>query len=107
VTGTSTSRPPGGGDPPPGPPADRPTVDVLSATASGPGQATVEIRVSGPGPVFCHVFFNSVERAATRCEGTMTVVANGLAPNMTYDVYVLGTNAAGTGAPGRRAVLQT
>ena len=107
ATGTSTSRPPGGGDPPPGPPADRPTVDVLSATASGPGQATVEIRVSGPGPVFCHVFFNSVERAATRCEGTMTVVANGLAPNMTYDVYVLGTNAAGTGTPGRRAVLQT
>jgi hypothetical protein len=80
---------------------------VLSAAATGPGQATIEIKVSGAGPVFCHVFFNSVERAATRCDGTMTVVANGLAPNMTYDVYVLGTNAAGTGVPGRRAVLQT
>ncbi len=104
---TGTPRPPGGSDPPPAPPANRPKVDVLSAKSTGPGQATLEIKVSGPGPVFCHVFFNSVERAATKCEGTMTVVASGLAPNMTYDVYVLGTNAAGTGVPGKRAVLRT
>ncbi len=120
VTPTTTTTAPQAANPPPatsntdtpappapGPPPDRPTVDVLSAAATGPGQATLEIKVSGAGPVFCHVFFNSVERAATRCDGTMTVVANGLAPNMTYDVYVLGTNAAGTGVPGRRAVLQT
>lgn len=109
ATGTGSPRPPAGDNPddPPAPPADRPKVDVLSAAAAGPGQATLEIGVSGPGPVFCHVFFNSVERAATTCDGTMTVVANGLAPNMTYDVYVLGTNAAGTGVPGRRAVLRT
>jgi hypothetical protein len=37
----------------------------------------------------------------------MTVVANDLAPATTYDIYVLGTNAVGTGVPGRRAVLRT
>lgn len=94
-------------EPPPGPGPGTPTVDVLSAEATGPGQATIQLSVSGAGPVFCHVYFNSVELAATKCEGTMTVVANGLAAGTTYDIYVLGTNANGTGVPGRRAVLQT
>ena len=97
-----TTRPP-----PAAPPPGRPTVDVLSAEPGGAGRARLRIRVSGAGPVFCHVFFNSVERAATRCSGTMTVVVTGLAPNTAYDVYVLATNATGTGVPGRRAVFQT
>jgi hypothetical protein len=92
--------------PAPGPPAGSPTVDVVSASASGPGQATIEITVTGEGPVYCHVYFNSVERAATRCEGTMTIVANGLAPGLHYDIYVLGTNAKGTGGPGKRGNVQ-
>jgi hypothetical protein len=111
-TGTRTStrpapRPPDTTKPAPGAGTGSPIVDVLSAAATGPGQATIQIRVSGADPVFCHVYFNSVERAATRCTGTMTVVANGLAPNTTYDIYVLGTNAKGTGIPGRRGLLRT
>lgn len=119
-TPTTTSTPPGTSTPPPtttdpGPPAtsepppsspEKPTVDVLSASVSGPEQATVKLSVSGTNPVFCHVYFNSVERAATKCADTMTVVANGLSPGTTYDVYVLGTNAAGTGVPGKRVVLR-
>jgi hypothetical protein len=105
--GTSTPpRTPTTTQPPPGPPPGSPTIDVLSAAATGPGQASIQIRVSGAGPVFCHVYFNSVERAATNCAGTMQVVANGLAAGTRYDIYVLGTNAKGTGIPGRRAQLQ-
>lgn len=119
VTPTTTTSPPPAPTTtnPPAPPATTttpgpgaptlPSVDVLSAESTGAGQATIKIRVTGSDPVFCHVYFNSVERAATKCAGTMTVVANGLAPDTTYDIYVLGTNAAGTGVPGRRAVLQT
>ena len=98
------SPPPAG--PPPVSPPEKPTVDVLSASASGPEQAEVQLRVSGTNPVFCHVYFNSVERAATKCADTMTVVADGLSPGTTYDIYVLGTNAAGTGIPGKRVVLR-
>ena len=107
ATGTGTPpRPPSSTQPPPGPPPGSPTVDVLSAAATGPDQASIQIRVSGAGPVFCHVYFNSVERAATNCGGTMQVIATGLAANTRYDIYVLGTNAKGTGIPGRRAQLQ-
>jgi hypothetical protein len=104
---TTDISPPATAGPTASAPPDRPTVDVLSAEANGSGQATIQIRVSGTDPVFCHVYFNSVERAATKCAGTMTVVANDLAPATTYDIYVLGTNAVGTGVPGRRAVLRT
>jgi hypothetical protein len=99
-------RTPSTTQPPPGPPPGSPTVDVLSAAAGDPGQASIQIRVSGAGPVFCHVYFNSIERAATNCSGTMRVVANGLAAQTVYDIYVLGTNAKGTGIPGRRAQLR-
>lgn len=102
---TTDPSPPATSEPPPSSP-EKPTVDVLSASASGPEQATVQLRVSGTNPVFCHVYFNSVERAATKCANTMTVVANGLSPGTTYDIYVLGTNAAGTGIPGKRVVLR-
>jgi len=106
TTGTSAPNTQTSTKPPPGPPAGSPTVDVTSASASGAGQATIQINVMGDGPVYCHVFFNSVERAATRCEGSMTVVANGLAPGLNYDIYVLGTNAKGTGVPGKRGNVQ-
>lgn len=106
-TDPPNTDPPATTRPPAGSPPGRPTVDVLSAEPAGTGRARLQIRVRGAGPVFCHVFFNSVERAATRCSGTMTVVVTGLAPNTTYDVYVLGTNATGTGVPGRRAVFQS
>lgn len=110
TTTTETAAGPGGGEqppPPPAPPTDPPTVDVLSASSPGPGTATVRFQVSGGGPVFCHVFFNSVERAAAKCAGTMVVDVNGLSPDTTYDIYVLGTNAAGTGDPGKRGLLRT
>jgi hypothetical protein len=106
---TTTQPPPGDPPPapPPGPPSGPPTIDVVSASSPGPGEAMVKFTVSGTGPVFCHVFFNSVERAAAQCEGTMQVDVKGLSPNTKYDIYVLGTNAAGTGTPGHRGLLQT
>jgi hypothetical protein len=104
-TGTTTKKPTAT-SPAPGPPPGSPVVDVLSATATGPTTATVQIRVTGNGSVFCHLFFNSVERAGTNCAGTMTVIVTGLPEHTLFDVYVIATNANGTGNPGRRAVLQ-
>lgn len=101
----ATTHKPTPTSPAPGPPPGSPVVDVLSATATGPDTATVTIRVTGDGPVFCHVFFNSVERAGTNCAGTMQVTATGLPPNTLFDIYVIGTNAKGTGNPGRRGEL--
>ena len=106
TSGATTTRKPTATSPPPGPPPGSPVVDVLSATATGADQATLQIRVTGDGPVFCHVFFNSVERAGTSCGGTMPVVVTGLPDHTLFDVYVIGTNAKGTGNPGRRATLQ-
>jgi hypothetical protein len=113
----TTSQPPVTADPPsattsdPAPPPDaptrRPTIDVLSATATGPDRAQVQFRVNGSDPVFCHVYFNAVERTATRCSATMTVDVHDLTSGTMYDIYVLGTNAAGTGVPGRRGTLRT
>jgi hypothetical protein len=102
----TTTRKPTKTSPPPGPPPGSPVVDVLSATATGPDQATLQIRVTGEGPVFCHVFFDSVERAGTACGGTMQVVVTDLPEHTLFDVYVIGTNTKGTGNPGRRATLQ-
>lgn len=92
--------------PPPPAPAGKPTVDVLSASATGPDRATIRVRVVGAGPVFCHLYVNSVERAATRCAGTMDIVATNLPTGAVHDIYVLGTNLSGTGDPGRRAQLR-
>lgn len=105
--GSSSSKPnkPTSTKPLPGAPPGSPTVDVLSATSLGGGRARVHISVHGEGPVFCHVFFNSVERAAAQCSGVMDVTATGIPPHQLYDVYVLGVNAKGMGNPGRRAEL--
>jgi hypothetical protein len=89
----------------PGAPPGSPTVDVLGATALSNGRARVHIAVHGAGPVFCHVFFNSVERAATKCSGEMDLTATGIPPHQLYDIYVLGVNSKGTGNPGRRGRL--
>jgi hypothetical protein len=78
----------------------------VSVRAAGATGATVRVRVGGTGPVFCHVYFNSVERAAAPCAGTADLPVRGLSPATLYDVYVLGTNARGTGQPGRRAQLR-
>ena len=103
----STTAPGPGQEPVPSTPTGGvPMVDVLSARAAGPGGATVRVQVSGAGPVFCHVYFNSVERAARTCSGTMDIPVTGLSGGMLYDVYVLGTNAQGTGPPGRRAQVR-
>lgn len=82
-----------------------PTVDVLAARATGATEVTLRLRVTGGGPVFCHVYVNSVERAALPCAGTREVPVGGLCPAL-YDVYVLGTNARGTGQPGRRVQVR-
>jgi hypothetical protein len=104
--GTSTKpKGPTSTKPLPGAPPGSPTVDVLGATALSNGQARVHIAVHGKGPVFCHVFFNSVERAATKCTGEMDVTATGIPPHQLYDIYVLGVNSKGTGNPGRRGQL--
>ncbi|HEY4022897.1 MAG TPA: hypothetical protein VGM75_29675 [Pseudonocardiaceae bacterium] len=104
-SGTTTKRPTAT-SPAPGPPPGSPVIDVLSATATGSTTATIQIHVTGDGPVFCHVFFNSVERAGTNCAATMQVTATGLPQHTLFDIYVIGTNAKGTGEPGRRAELQ-
>ncbi|HEX4220939.1 MAG TPA: hypothetical protein VHZ97_01110 [Pseudonocardiaceae bacterium] len=110
ATGTdspgTTTKKPTPTSPPPGPPPGSPVVDVLSATATGPTSATIQVRVNGDGPVFCHVFFNSVEYASTNCAGTMPITATGLPEHTLFDIYVIATNAKGTGIPGRRGVLQ-
>jgi hypothetical protein len=43
---------------------------------------------------------------ARTCSGTMEIAVTGLSGGMLYDVYVLGTNASGTGPPGRRGQVR-
>ncbi len=83
-----------------------PVADVLAARVSGAAEIAVRLRVTGAGPVFCHVFFNSVERLASSCAGTVELRVPGLSRPARYDIYVLGTNARGTGEPGRRLQLR-
>ncbi|WP_133847768.1 hypothetical protein [Labedaea rhizosphaerae] len=98
----STTKPKGPTSTKPLPGAPGPTVDVLSATPLGDGKARVRVSVRGGGSAFCHVFFNSVERAAAKCTGQTDITATGIPAHQLYDVHVLGVNDKGTGNPGRR-----